>query len=68
MALPVHNVEKIIRDAGAERVGEDASRELARSLEAIGLEISRKAILMAEHAGRRTVNEDDIKLAVACMT
>lgn len=53
MALPTHNVEQIIRDAGAERVGDDASRELARSLEAIGLEISLKAISLAEQDSKR---------------
>jgi histone H3/H4 len=63
MALPKHNIEKIIRDAGAERVGEDATEALANELERIGLEISRKAILNAKHAGRKTVKEEDINLA-----
>jgi DNA-binding protein len=39
--------------------------ELARVLEDYGLEVSREAITLAKHAGRTTVKEEDIRLAVA---
>ncbi|MCK4798960.1 MAG: NFYB/HAP3 family transcription factor subunit, partial [Spirochaetes bacterium] len=34
-------------------------------LEEIGLEIAREAIVFAKHAGRTTVKEEDIRLAVS---
>jgi histone H3/H4 len=63
--LPLAPVERIIRKAGAERVAEDAGVELAKVLEDYGLEVSREAMNLAKHAGRTTVKEEDIKLAVS---
>ncbi|MBE0522412.1 MAG: histone family protein [Candidatus Methanoperedenaceae archaeon] len=63
--LPLAPVERIIRNAGARRVSEDAGIELSKVLEEIGLEISREAITLAKHAGRTTVKEEDIRLAVS---
>ncbi len=62
--LPLAPVERIIRKAGAERVGEDAGIELAKVLEDYGIEVSREAITLAKHAKRTTVKEEDIRLAV----
>jgi len=62
--LPLATVERIIRKAGAERVGYDASIELAKVLEDYGLEVSREAMTLAKHAKRTTVKEEDIRLAV----
>ena len=63
--LPLAPVERIIRNAGAGRVSEGAGMELSNVLEEIGLEIAREAIVLAKHAGRTTVKEEDIRLAVA---
>jgi histone H3/H4 len=63
MILPKAPVEKLIREAGADRVSEDAAIELAEVLEKIGLEISSRAIKFAKHAGRKTVTAADVKLA-----
>ncbi|KCZ72620.1 histones H3 and H4 [Candidatus Methanoperedens nitroreducens] len=63
--LPLAPVERVIRKAGADRVSEGAGIELAKVLEEYGLEVSREAITLAKHAGRTTVKEEDIRLAVA---
>ncbi len=62
--LPLAPVERVIRKAGADRVSEGAGIELAKVLEDYGLEVSREAITLAKHAGRTTVKEEDIRLAV----
>ncbi|WP_342304225.1 histone family protein [Methanolobus sp. ZRKC5] len=61
--IPFAPIERVIRNAGAQRVSESAGMELTEILEEFGLEISREAIKLAEHAGRKTVKAEDIKLA-----
>jgi histone H3/H4 len=61
--IPFAPIERVIRSAGAQRVSEPAGIELTEILEEYGLDISREAIKLAEHAGRKTVKAEDIKLA-----
>ncbi|WXG43276.1 MAG: histone [Promethearchaeati archaeon SRVP18_Atabeyarchaeia-1] len=61
--LPKASVDRIIRKAGAERVGDKASVALAVALEEIGLEISRIARELSEHANRKTITDKDVRLA-----
>ncbi len=63
MLLPLASVEKLIRKAGAYRVSKGAAKELASYLEDVAIEIAREAIILSEHAGRKTVKVEDIKLA-----
>ena len=63
MSLPNAPVERILRNAGAERVSKDAVEELREALEDLGEEISRDAIKMADHAERNTVKKEDIDMA-----
>ncbi len=60
-----HNaMDKIMRQAGAFRVSDDAKEALADVLEQKALLIAQEAKKLAEHAGRKTVTEKDIRLAV----
>ncbi len=62
--LPVAPVARLVRNAGAERVSEDASEALVRLLEEYGEKVARKAVSLAKHAGRKTVKAEDIRQAI----
>lgn len=61
--LGLSAASRLIKKAGAERVGDDAAMELRTILEDVGTEIAKDAIELARHAGRKTVKPSDVKLA-----
>lgn len=54
---------RILKKAGADRVSDESAEELRRVIEEIALSIAKSAVEMSEHAGRKTVRGDDVKLA-----
>jgi histone H3/H4 len=56
-------VSRLIKKAGADRVGDDAAMELRMILEDVGTQIAKMAIELARHAGRKTVKPSDVRLA-----
>ena len=61
-------IHRLIRKAGATRVGDDAVEELRKVLEELGVRIGKEAMELAAHARRKTVKSDDIRLAVKRVT
>jgi DNA-binding protein len=61
--LPLAAMEKILKQAGAERVSDKAKVALKDLVEEMTEKIAVSAIRLASHAGRKTIKENDIKLA-----
>lgn len=61
--LPIAPARRLIRNAGAERVSEEAGVALAEQLEQQAELIAESAVNFAKHAGRKTVTASDIDLA-----
>ena len=54
---------RILKKAGAERVSDESADELRRVIEEIANSIAKNAVDLSSHAGRKTVKEEDVKLA-----
>lgn len=62
--LSLSAMERILKRAGAKRVGESAKIALKEALEEYAFKIATQAVLLARHGGRTTVRGEDIKLAL----
>lgn len=60
--IPLACIERIARKAGAKRISAKAIKELAVTVDEIGLEIALEASQVAKHAKRKTILKHDIKL------
>ncbi len=56
-------VEKLMRTAGAYRVSAGAIERLNEILTDYSTNVAKYAVEIAQHSGRKTVKESDIKLA-----
>jgi len=54
---------RILKKSGAERVSDESANELRRVIEEIAESIAKNAVDMSNHAGRKTVKAEDVKLA-----
>jgi histone H3/H4 len=54
----------MIKKGGADRVSDEAAKELRKVLEEVGVRISREALDFTKHAHRKTVKAEDIQIAV----
>ena len=61
--IPLAAAERIMKKAGAKRISDKAKKTLVELLEEIGIQISERALMLANHAKRKTVKEEDIKLS-----
>ncbi|MGC8586789.1 MAG: histone [Candidatus Micrarchaeia archaeon] len=65
MAISRLAAKKILKDAGATRISDDAISYFAEALNIFAYSIAKKAVKLAAHAKRKTVEKEDIKLAEA---
>ncbi|MBR0473182.1 MAG: histone family protein [Methanosphaera sp.] len=61
--LPIAPIKRLLKNAGASRISDEAAVKLAEVLEEIGEDLARDATKLAKHAGRKTVKAEDIELA-----
>jgi len=56
-------MHRLCKKAGAERVSEAAAKDLAITLEEIGIKIAKESLDYAMYAGRKTIKKEDIEIA-----
>ncbi len=61
--LPIAAIIRIAKKNGAERVGHDGAEALMTLTEDYIGRIAKEAYLLATHAGRKTIKEEDVALA-----
>ena len=54
---------RILKKSGAQRVSDESAIELRRVIEEIAEAIAKNAVEMSNHAGRKTVKAEDVKLS-----
>ena len=54
---------RILKKSGAQRVSDESAVELRRVIEEIAEAVAKNAVALANHAGRKTVKAEDVKLA-----
>ncbi len=66
--ISLYDVEQFFRDAGAERINENAVKKLKTALEETAREILESALVYANYAGRRSlVKKEDIMFTAPSM-
>ena len=63
LEIAVAPMHRLCKKAGADRVSEAAAKELAKTVEEIGIKIAKEALDFAMHAGRKTIKAEDIEIA-----
>jgi DNA-binding protein len=63
LEISVAPMHRLCKKAGADRVSEEAAKELAKVLEELGVKIAKEARDYAMHARRKTIKAEDIEIA-----
>ena len=61
--IPTAAAERLLKKAGGKRISYRAAEEFSKLIQAHAFSISKRAAEFAQHAGRRTVMTEDIRLA-----
>lgn len=62
--IPKAPITRIVKNAGAERISKDAEEKFVEAVEAYTAKLAEAAIDLAKHADRKTVQPDDVELAL----
>ena len=62
--IPNSSIDRILRKGGANRVSKSAIRALQKELEEYGVKIAMLGYEIASHAGKKTIEQEDIILAI----
>jgi histone H3/H4 len=63
MYISKSTAKRMLKDAGAARVSDEAAGVLQAKLDKLGYAAATKAVSLANHAKRKTVEPSDIELA-----
>lgn len=66
--LPLAPLERLLRDAGAKRVSKGALKEFSAVISDYAFDLSAEAAVLARHAGRKTIIDEDVKMVKRKMT
>ena len=58
------SLERLMKKSGAKRVSEESKIAMRETLEDFAEQLTKKAMMFAEHAKRSTIKAEDIKLAL----
>jgi histone H3/H4 len=61
--LPRQPFERIFKKVGAKRVSQSALDEMSKVMEEELYKIAKEAALLAKHVGRKTILDEDVRLA-----
>jgi histone H3/H4 len=61
-SFSLYEIEQFIREAGAEKVTEDAVLRLEEEIEKLAEQMTERSRVYAQHAGRKTIKADDVRL------
>jgi histone H3/H4 len=61
--FPLSPFERILKRAGAKRVSHTALQEFAAVAEDKMYKIAKEAAFLAKHAGRKTIIDEDVRIA-----
>ena len=64
MYIPKSTIKRILKEAGAERISDDAMMLFHSHINKTAYAVATKAVRLAKHAKRKTVGAADVKLAV----
>lgn len=62
--LPLAAIERIMRNAGAEKISSEAVELLRNSTQSLGAELAQDAVAIAKKDGRSQVEPEDIQKAI----
>ena len=64
MYIPKSTIKRILKSAGAGRISDDALSAFHTSINKFAYDTASKAVRLAKHAKRKTVDTSDVKLAL----